>query len=409
VIGTGGAGGEVCTARKRGLWRTVVATSFIVSVFRGIVNMPDAVAYTLQFGPIIIGIISFLVGCKPSPMRRADRAILFALLGIVLVALLSSITSVAPRESFAQTGLLALLVLFLGLTFWLRWQTAEIICGDLALIFTLICVVQLAGVVGTVAGNPATIANYGGFLAAVAIPLAVYLFTATRHHALAVVGAAISLPTLIFSGSRGGILAAVAGIFALFLLSTGRRVLAPLGWAGGFVAILAIGFRPEFVERIAKFFSRDQQRTDLTSGRIRIYEEILQRWQQDPMFGTGYRTIETYSRDGHSGHNTYLSVLAETGIVGAIVLACLIVCVVIAGTTRGSDKTLAGAVVAVAVMELTESSVFGWGGPTALISWLLFLGYAALGRSFTSEINYGAVPELANHTFERNRAVGKMP
>ncbi len=353
-----GISGGIVILWKLRTWRAVVATSFTASIIRGLVDAPDVVAYAIQFGPIAVGIIALLVNAKRSPLRRVDTTILVALGGIAGAAVLSSITSVAPGQSFLQSGLLVVMVSFIGLTFSLRWTTSKIVRGDLTLVFALICAAQLAGIVGAVWGHRTMIgdygrfqgvltnANYAGLLAAVAIPLAVFVYASARHHTLAVFGAAISLTALIWSGSRGSALAVVVGFLALFLISTGRKMLVPVAWAGGLATVLALGFRPETIDGAAQFFNRDDQGSDITSGRTRLYEEMLERWQHDPWLGTGYRTIETYRRDGYAGHNTYLSVLTETGVIGAGVLAVLITCIVIAGRSHAIDRTLIGSGVA---------------------------------------------------------------
>jgi O-antigen ligase len=75
-------------------------------------------------------------------------------------------------------------------------------------------------------------------------------------------------------------------------------------------------------------------------------------------------------------HNVYLSVLVELGAVGFLVFGCLLLSILVAG--RWSHPLLAAAACAL-VLELTESAMFGFGGPSALLTWLVLLGFASTG------------------------------
>ena len=72
--------------------------------------------------------------------------------------------------------------------------------------------------------------------------------------------------------------------------------------------------------------------------------------------------------------------LTETGLLGALLFACLMIAVLVASRGRKASRPLLVVAVTVAAVELTESSMYGWGGPTALTEWLMVLAFAASGR-----------------------------
>ena len=64
--------------------------------------------------------------------------------------------------------------------------------------------------------------------------------------------------------------------------------------------------------------------------------------------------------------------------VGLLVFGCLLLSILLAG--RWSHALLAAAACAL-VLELTESAMFGFGGPSALLTWMVLLGFASTGAA----------------------------
>ena len=83
---------------------------------------------------------------------------------------------------------------------------------------------------------------------------------------------------------------------------------------------------------------------------------------------------------GMPGHDIYLTVLTEMGLLGAFLFACLMIAVLVASRNRKASRPLLVVAITVAAAEFTESSMYGWGGPTALTEWLIVLAFAASGR-----------------------------
>ncbi len=369
-------------------WRTAVVISFAAAILRsGVFSEAgtNPLWYLAQFGPLVGSGIALL--CQRSqPMRRVDWAVLITLAAIPVAALLSVVASAQPWTSGSQTGLLFVMLGFLALTYSRRWRTRTVLRGDLVLVFVLLNCTHLVGLAGALVGAPSAIddfgrfqglfsnANYAGMLACVAIPLAVYVYR-FGNKPLALGGGLIASITLVLSGSRGALVAASAGLLLLLFLIPSRKrlVFTVTAAVAAIAAVGAVLVGPLIMSSLGRSFAREEQNSDVTSGRLEVYGVILNEWANSPVVGYGYRTTEAFT-GGFAAHNTYLSALAETGIVGALALLSFIVAVLLAGRS----SLILGPVVAIAVMELTESSVFGWGGPTALCAWLIVLAYARM-------------------------------
>jgi O-antigen ligase len=188
----------------------------------------------------------------------------------------------------------------------------------------------------------------------------------------------VLLPALILSGSRGSLVSAGLAVVVLLAIPAGQKVVIAWIWGASFALTSLLLVRPSSLDFLPAFFSRVRQNSDFTSGRLDIYRQLIVQWQDSPVLGTGYRSAEVQLAHNVSaaGHNTYLSLLVELGVVGFAVFAGLLVVTFLAAKR---DELLIGAVVAVLAIELTESTLFGFGGPTALFSWLILFGYAATG------------------------------
>lgn len=377
-------------------WRLMVAMSFLASVARSgptRLMIPAAAWYALQFGPLTVAIL-YLLTRKNTAMRQIDWAIVVFLGVYALCALVTVATGLLPRQTLEQSGLLIFMFAFLALTFSRRWATSDTIRGDLVLGFALICAAQVVGLAGMATGQawpigvygrfqgPFSDANYAGILSAAGIMIGVYIMGTARDQRRwwpIAVGLLVLGVAFVLSGARGALLGLGLGFLSQVLVRASRRVILGVAIVGTALAGIVLVAVPKLVPPLGGAFSRTLQGSDITSGRLKIYGEVLSRWSHMPWFGTGYRTTELLT-GGFSGHNVYLSVLAETGILGAAVFAALLFFILRAGPRSGRQKWLVGAVVTVLTIELTESTLFGWGGPNAMLAWLTLLAFAALGR-----------------------------
>ncbi|GAB3800080.1 hypothetical protein GCM10028798_14050 [Humibacter antri] len=397
---------------KLGVWRTMVATSVAVSVLRSGPMLPflnGSIWYALQFGPLVIAAGITIFSSKAAPSRRVDRALVAFLLLYAAWAIATTGFSITPGDTLSQALLLFGVTLFLVLTYTRRWVDVDVIRGDLLVLFWTLSVLQAVGVIGLLAGQSWPLdpdygryrglfsnANYAGIVSAAMIMLGVYLLRYAVRRIAIVCALAVLLVGMIASGSRGAILALVVGILVLLLARTARRVIVPLLLSAGFIIVIVVIAAPQVLTPLSTFFRRDPSvANDPTSGRLTIYETLLARFTKAPITGTGYHTTDAVT-GGLAAHDTYLSVLSQTGILGFVVFLSLIIAIILASRSGSAPRPLVSVAVTVAVIELTESSIYGFGGPTALTFWLLVLAFAAQGRFLRAKAGQlvRASPEL---------------
>jgi O-antigen ligase len=410
AIASGMLAGAVGAAIWLKLWRYAVAVSYAASVMRSGAAahvLPATVWYVVQFGPLAMAAIPLLTR-KSAPMRPIDVGILACMALFAACALVTVLTGLFRSQSLAQSGLLVLMFGFLALTVSRRWLTSAVILGDLTLGFAMVSSAQLVGLAGMVMHQSWAIADYGRFegafsnanyagaTSAIGMMIGIYVFRSLTGNRLwwAVVGMVALGAALLLSGSRGALFALAVGVISLVRFRGNRRMLL-FAFVGVVLCAIALTVMSYALPSLGGAFNRALQGSDITSGRLQIYEELLGRWRHMPWFGTGYRTSELLTGPNRlTGHNTYVSVLTETGIVGAAVFAVLLVLILRAGRPLRVHRTLLGAVVTILVIEITESFLFGWGSPIPLFEWLSLLAFAALGRATVAAVASARGSEL---------------
>jgi O-antigen ligase len=206
----------------------------------------------------------------------------------------------------------------------------------------------LGGAVNTTAGpSPETGARLVGgsgdpnVLAAGLVPAIVLAFglAAGSRHAgarllvLPVVG--ILLFGLVASQSRGGLIAALVAAVAALTLARSRRGWVVMGmlWVAGMGAVSYVA-DPGAWQRLGDLGD--------SSGRSELWSVASRMWQDHPVAGVGLqgfldnaggyvgdlgplRYAEFITEQPHVVHNSYLELLAETGIVGFALYASVVV------------------------------------------------------------------------------------
>jgi O-antigen ligase len=377
-------------------WRLGLLGFVVVSAARSKLdlegNLPT-VFMAVQFAFVVPAILAAFLD-QGSALRRVDKILIASLVAFPLLQLATWPLSADTSESLSQAAILALMVVFLVATFRFRWSDGGLVHADLRFIFLVVCGLQSVGLIGFLAGaewasagygrfvGTFTNANFAGMMSAFVLPLVVYLWSTQkgRSRVLLLGGSLVLGATLVFSLSRGAFAAALAGLVIAVIFLVRRlwftiSVIVAAALAGGALLVLLYALRNTVVD-----VTLDPAAADPTSGRGGIAEILLGEWVMSPVLGIGYRASTT-ATDGLEAHNIYLTVLVETGIVGAVVFVVIGVSAIVAGPRLGRSAIAIGGLVAVAVSETTESSLFGWGAPSAVIAWLVVLSYAALGRS----------------------------
>lgn len=418
----GAALGALTTSLAIGFTQAALATVIVVSVLRtGFLTgpeLPSSMWLSLQVG----GLLAFAVGAwvegKPVVNRRVVVPLaLWAsfLAAVLLSAVLSPDTRYALRQMVELVGVS---VLLLGV-YVVRWRERQWAIADLRVVLGVLSLVTAMGVAGFLAGqwwatsgfgrmSGLTVnANYAGEMAAIAIPLALTLpFPGRTARGRMVLRASTFLVLsagVVLSASRGAVIAAfIGGVVALWFI---RGVTVRARWAAQavLVGMVALAVAPTFgldlttvlptsdsppgmsssdgssSGRQASGFARSSVGDDILSGRGELYQELADRFAADPPTGSGFGTTPLYNGLGQQGHNLYLSLLAETGLLGFLTFAAFIAALVVASGFPRAPSLPFAAAVAVAVSQLTETSLFGFGSPTAVAAWAILLGASHRG------------------------------
>ncbi len=184
--------------------------------------------------------------------------------------------------------------------------------------------------------------------------VATLIGTTGSQGALPLALAAVILAALLLTGSRGGIISTVVGLFVLFILNARRA--RRLGWnevllvvfAALLVVVAFVGFGDVLVGQITAKGLYDP-------GRPAVLMVTLRSILSAPLLGFGYGTFSTafpMFRDDSIGvllvwdkaHDTYLEIFQGLGLFfGAMLIACVVVLVwecVKGARTRQRDATI---------------------------------------------------------------------
>lgn len=174
-------------------------------------------------------------------------------------------------------------------------------------------------------------------IVAIAIPAAWYLATRPGHHrdprwltAVNLAYVPIALFAMTLTGTRGAALASLPSVllvlWTLRRARPGRRFTAIVMITLGLLAVITFA-PPRFVERITGSVG-DLTGGDSLSGRTDIWADGLQTFYDNALIGIGLDGHRAASAFNKEAHNTPLSVLVETGVVGFALFALLVMVVV---------------------------------------------------------------------------------
>jgi putative inorganic carbon (HCO3(-)) transporter len=189
---------------------------------------------------------------------------------------------------------------------------------------------RLAGPVGGIFGNPNDLAlNMVALL-----PLAIVTAFARRNsvpwRAIGAIAALLMMATIVFTKSRGGMIALAVMIVALVLLSFRVR---PMLAVGLFVGALVAGpFVPDsFYDRMYSIISpeADAEFTGSREARTTVMKEGLRVFAERPLTGVGAGQFVNYNFEGRverwrQTHNSLIQVAADLGIFGLLAFGYLI-------------------------------------------------------------------------------------
>jgi len=152
---------------------------------------------------------------------------------------------------------------------------------------------------------------------------------------------------LLATGSRGSILAGLTALFVSTRLRLPRRVNLNKIAMGLIGLLIVIGSVTWFLRQDPHILRRIQGASrgegPNTQERLVLWDASIRTFVAQPVVGVGYGQFPYYSSvkfglDPHVTHQTYLSIAAETGIVGLLVMAWLVATVL--RDTRQSQRGL---------------------------------------------------------------------
>jgi O-antigen ligase len=188
--------------------------------------------------------------------------------------------------------------------------------------------VRASGAVGGLFGNPNDMAlNMIAFL-----PLAIVVALRRGRpliRLVALAGIPFIAASIVFSKSRGGLVALVA-MLAVLLFQL-RRLRPGIGVLVLGAALASIPILPHsFTERMSSIFNPEEDPTGSREARKRLLRDGYQAFIDNPVFGLGAGQFQAYNPEGRKEeawretHNAVLQVAAELGVVGLAIFLIVI-------------------------------------------------------------------------------------
>ena len=173
-----------------------------------------------------------------------------------------------------------------------------------------------------------------GLILALGLPLAWYLILQKTQDSrianslwlLNVMYIPVACIGIALTGSRGAMVASLPAI--LFIIPTLGTL--PI-WAKLFAALTAIGggyagyqlVPKASLERLGTAYAELTGGGNLT-GRTQIWHDAYSRFLDNPILGVGSNAFKSVSEHGLVAHNSFLSVLVETGLIGLLLFLTLL-------------------------------------------------------------------------------------
>lgn len=206
----------------------------------------------------------------------------------------------------------------------------------------------------------------------------IHKFIITQHKLLLIL-AVMSIGSVMFSASRAALLATVAALLVLFYLLNrfSKRI---IRYILMFAIVGAVSF-PYWSNVLMQGFvaKNGGSTTELsTSSRDSKWENRINEFESDPIFGIGFSTVDLnnyydYSPDGgiETG-SSWLSVLSMTGIIGAALILWIMIKSLspVFRNPSPEDALICAIVTLFIVSMMAEGYIFAGGNFLCIIFWL---------------------------------------
>jgi O-antigen ligase len=328
-----------------------------------VLDVDDLIVYEVRFWVVLV--LAFLTAIPGQRMRRPPEAL--AMWFVVFVGWFLASAIWAPSRAHAVDKGLELAVLALGTLAILRLARAVppgALLGSLwPILGCLLAVFAVLGLaigseggarVAVLGGGPNVFGRNMGLLALVCVAAAL----GSRRRGALVVAAIVAGALVLLSGSRGALVATLAGLAVLLFVRRVRVSRAIVVLAMLVVVAIGVALYTDLGhEAMAAFEQRVMVLTfeqDHDSGRAGIYRDALAMGLRAPIVGAG---LGAFAAEGHGiyPHNIFLEAFAEGGVVGLVLLLTVLGRAAIA-TLRREVRALDGAAF---VLLLTASQFSG--------------------------------------------------
>lgn len=373
-------------------------------------------------GDLLIAVVGPLWLLGLLGRRRIPRfsVHLLTFVAVVVVATTIALVAGAPYVRFEHTvlefgKLLGAIAWFLG-TYAVLVDDAVRRLRVLALVSTLLAVVFAAGTIadgvfGSVVRptgpfeNPNIYANYlvvNGFLAAYLVG------TLRRERPRLAIAASLAIPTLaaalLVTGSRGGLLGAATGVAALVLVHPNvdhRLAARPLFVVAAVLSTIALVAVLSIDDRVRERLATSlEPESDNVGGRLERWDLGVDAVLEHPLTGVGFGQSQNYVRSRGVNnpyprlHNTHLTVLTETGVLGLAALYVLF-----GGVVYQAGRLARRIDAAYAFLGAAIFATFGQGLVTGVLTfrslWIVTGSIAALSAHHDGEgPTFDAVPAI---------------
>ncbi|MEB4590148.1 O-antigen ligase family protein [Candidatus Thiothrix sp. Deng01] len=205
------------------------------------------------------------------------------------------------------------------------------ILGDLWLVYLMVKDYQIGG--NTVRQEIKDFdANEVAVKLAMAMPLAIYLFTVARHWVLrgvAVLYLPMAMFTILITGSRTGAVTMMLGLTGLWPLVKNSGVMGKAIAGVTLISVLVIAANVIPQQTIERIFSTGKEISEGTlNERSVIWGYAYEEWKHSPVVGHGlssFRRVINQYNVKYTAHNSFVSIAAEQGIIGVLLYGSVIV------------------------------------------------------------------------------------
>jgi len=195
---------------------------------------------------------------------------------------------------------------------------------------------------------------------------------------------AVNVLVIVATQSRGSLVASLLGLLtygALRARQLKRNSMVAIAAVAMVVTLMLPWYQDSIQASISSLLFLDDKYRGLGTGftgRLEAWEEAIALFRDNPVLGVGFRMHEHYMTTLSSAHNGYLSLLAESGVLGTatwLIVVGLTMSLLFRRALRGDLLSALGFSFSVGYLFLAtfERFFLNMGNPTSILTWLFLL------------------------------------